>query len=66
MTRSSDPLWWTLRMDQPGASATADFREFLRSGPDFDVLELSRAREPARPIDLEPVGSAAVEGADEA
>jgi hypothetical protein len=53
-------------MDQPGASATADFREFLRSGPDFDVLELSRAREPARPIDLEPVGSAAVEGVDEA
>jgi prevent-host-death family protein len=29
-----------------------DFKEFLRSGPDFDVLELDRLTTPARVIDL--------------
>jgi hypothetical protein len=53
-------------MDRPGISAAADSREFVRSGPDFDVPELSRARERARAIDLDPVGSAAVEGVDQA
>jgi len=64
VARSSDPLWWTFRMDQPGVSGAADFREFLRSGPDFTALELDRSREPARAIDLDRVDSAA-EGVDE-
>jgi len=62
-TRSSDLLWWTLRMDRPGISAAADSWEFLGSGPDFDLRELSRL---ASALDLDPVGSAAVEGVDEA
>jgi hypothetical protein len=49
-------------MDQPAA---ADLREFLRSGPDFDALELSRPREPAPAIELDPDGSAAAEGGDD-
>ena len=64
VARSSDLLWWTLRMDQPGVSGAADFREFLRSGPDFTALELDRSREPARAIDPDRVDSAA-EGVDE-
>jgi hypothetical protein len=64
VARSSDLLWWTLRMDQPGVSGAADFRGFLGSGPDFTALELVRPREPARAIDLDRVDSAA-EGVDE-
>ena len=30
-----------------------NFKEFLRSGPDFDALEIVRAREPAPVIDLD-------------
>jgi prevent-host-death family protein len=29
-----------------------DFKEFLRSGPDLDVLEISRSTEAARVVDL--------------
>jgi antitoxin Phd len=29
-----------------------DFKRFLRAAPDFDVLELQRSEELARPIDL--------------
>lgn len=29
-----------------------DFKDFLRSGPDFDVLEIDRPTEPARVIGL--------------
>jgi hypothetical protein len=51
-------------MDQPGVSGAADFREFLRSGPDFTTFELDRSREAVRAIDLDRVDSA-VEGVDE-
>ena len=64
VAHSSDLLWWTLRMDQPGVSGAADFRGFLRSGSDFTALELDRSREPARATDLDRVDSAA-EGVDE-
>ena len=30
-----------------------DFKEFLRSGPDPDALEIRRSRELARPVDLD-------------
>jgi prevent-host-death family protein len=29
-----------------------DFKEFLRSGPDFDALEIHRSAQPARTVDL--------------
>ena len=29
-----------------------DFKQFLRSGPDFDLLEIDRPTEPARVVDL--------------
>lgn len=64
VARSSDLLWWTLRMDQRGVSGAADFREFLRSGADFTTFELDRSREAVRAIDLDRVDSA-VEGVDE-
>ena len=39
-------------MDETGSSP-ADFREFLKSGPDFDVLELNRIRQAARGKELD-------------
>lgn len=30
-----------------------DFREFLRAAPDLDQLDITRAREPARIVELE-------------
>ncbi len=32
--------------------ADADFKNYLRSAPDFDALDIVRPREPARPVDL--------------
>jgi len=64
VAHSSDLLWWTLHMDQPGASGAADFREFLRSGADFTAFELDRSCGAVRAIDLDRVDSA-VEGVDE-
>ncbi|HEY0718011.1 MAG TPA: type II toxin-antitoxin system Phd/YefM family antitoxin [Streptosporangiaceae bacterium] len=34
------------------AGDTADFKEFLRSGPSFDELDLSRSSDPPREIEL--------------
>ena len=30
-----------------------NFKEFLRSGPDLDLLDIRRSREAARPVDLD-------------
>ena len=32
--------------------ATLDFKEFLRSAPDLEALEIARDRSAARPVDL--------------
>ncbi len=32
--------------------ANVDFKDFLRSAPDLDALEILRPREPARPVDF--------------
>jgi prevent-host-death family protein len=34
------------------AGADADFKDYLRSAPDFDALEIVRPREPAPLVDL--------------
>lgn len=35
-----------------GGGGAEDFKTFLRSGPDFDDLEIERSPEPARVVDL--------------
>lgn len=35
------------------SGAEADFKEFLRSGPDLGELDIRRSSEPARAVDLE-------------
>ncbi len=36
-----------------GGRERKDFKEFLRSAPDFDLLDIRRDRSPLRPVDLD-------------
>jgi hypothetical protein len=46
-------------MNDSGAASLGDFRDFLRSAPDFDELELTRARDQARTVELDPLADGA-------
>ena len=41
-------------MDDSGVPSLGDSRDFLRSAPGFDELELTRARGRARTIEIDP------------